>query len=65
MTYATPYSIHGTPEEQDRYQARVHALDKGRGQTCPGCDATDSHLVDSIHGALLYHCDACNREFYG
>ena len=65
IEYAKPYSIHGTPDEQERYRARVRALDKGRGQTCPSCDATDSHLLQWVHGAAYYECDNCGRYFYG
>ena len=63
--YAKPYSIHGTPAEQDAYRARVQALNKGRGQTCPNCDATNSECIGSNRWALLYRCDNCGREFYG
>lgn len=63
--YQRPYSIHGTPAEQRAYRERVSLLNRHRGQTCPWCDATDSHIIGSTNGALYYHCDACGREFYG
>lgn len=63
--YQRPFSIHGTPEEQDAYRERVARLNKHRGQTCPTCDATDSHFLESRYGAMYYHCDHCGREFYG
>jgi len=63
--YAHPFSLHGTPDEQDAYRARVSRLNRHRGQTCPNCDATDSHFVRSFHGALYYHCDSCHKEFGG
>lgn len=65
--YTRPYSIHGTPEEQDHYHERISRLNRHRGQTCPVCDATDSHLTTEQlgRGAMHYHCDNCGREFYG
>ena len=60
-----PFSIHGTPADQDAYQDRVADLDQGRGATCPTCDATDSHLLRFINSSAYYMCDNCKREFYG
>ena len=54
-----------TEEEERVYRKRVRELDKGRGQTCPTCDATDSHYLRSINCAPFYHCDNCERDFYG
>ena len=65
ICYLRPYGIHGTPTEQDAYRERVTRLNRHRGQTCPGCDATNSHVLGSDRGFMRYHCDNCGREFYG
>lgn len=54
-----------TEDEERAYRKRVQERDKGKGQTCPRCDATNSTFLRSINCSMFYHCDTCGIDFYG